>query len=400
MTTVDAVLTRSLVRPRVSAVRCAQQCASAGGGTPVKQRQLAFVALLFLIGAGQPCVCEAESEEPLDEITVKGQRLRGTVISLGSETIEFETIYGSGTLRIPLEHIEDIDTAVPMRVYFGESDETVAGRLVGVHDGLLVVGEDPTTQVSVDLAEIRYGIAQPRYEESFWRRLRSDFREWNVEFDLSLDFEQGALDKSKARISAEVARRRDPFRLRMQAAYAIDVQQLRDEPEQTTKDEFSGSILGEYDLWRKLAVFGLMGGEFDIPRRVEARIFPTVGLGYRIFDSERATLQPKLGFGYVYEDFTDEGSNANTNSYASGFIGLDGSYRWEMGAELRGRFGYWPGLTSPGKNWLFRSELTATVPIWDPLAFRATLININDNNPSPDTGNNKFQTIMGLALDF
>ena len=27
-------------------------------------------------------------------------------------------------------------------------------------------------------------------------------------------------------------------------------------------------------------------------------------------------------------------------------------------------------------------------------------ININDNNPAPDTGNNKFHTIMGLALRF
>jgi hypothetical protein len=366
----------------------------------VYQRQLAFLALLILLGAGQPSVSAAESEEPVDEITVKGQTLRGTLISLGSDTIEFETIYGSGTLQISLEDVEDIETAVPVRVYFGESDETVAGRLVGVRDGLLVVGEDPTTQATVDLADIRYGIAQPRYEESFFRRLRSDFREWNLEFDVSLDFEQGALDKNKARIAGEVSRRRDPFRLRMQAAYAIDVQQLHGEPEQTTKDEFSGTILGEYDVWRKLAVFGLMGGEFDIPRRVEARIFPTAGLGYRIFDSERAMLQPKLGFGYVYEDFQDVGSDSNTNDYPSAFIGLDGSYTWEMGAELRARLGYWPGLVSPDENWLFRSELTATVPIWDPLAFRATIINVNDNNPAPDTGNNKFHTIMGLALRF
>jgi hypothetical protein len=366
----------------------------------VKQHQLAFLALLILIGAGQPCVCSAEPAEPVDEITVKGQTLRGTVVRLGNETIEFETIYGEGTLRIPLEDVEDIDTALPIRVYFGESDETVAGRLVGVRDGHLLVGEESATQVSVDVAEIHYGIAQPRYEESFFRRLRSDFREWNVELDVSLDFEQGALDKNKARLSGEVARRRDPFRLRVQAGYAIDTQQLRDEPEQTTKDEFSGSILGEYDLWRRLVLFGLMGGEFDIPRRVEARIYPTAGLGYRIFDSERALLQPKLGFGYVYEDFKDEGSDSNTNSYAAAFLGLDASYTWDMGAELRFRLGYWPGLVSPGKNWLFRSELTATVPIWDPLAFRTTIININDNNPSPDTGNNKFHTIMGLALRF
>ncbi len=107
-----------------------------------------------------------------------------------------------------------------------------------------------------------------------------------------------------------------------------------------------------------------------------------------------------LGFGYVYEDFRDEGTQSNTNSYASGFIGLDASYKWDIGAELRGSIGYWPGLANTRHSWLFRSELTATVPIWDPLAFRATIININDNNPDPNTGNNKFQTIMGVALRF
>lgn len=364
------------------------------------QRQLALVVLLVLLGAGQASLSSAESGEPVDEITVKGQTLRGTLLSLGSETIEFDTIYGSGTLHIPLEDVEDIETAVPVRVYFGESDETVAGPLVGVRDGLLLVGEASKTQVSVALDDIRYGIPQPRYEESFIRRLRSDFRAWNVELDVSLDFDQGALDKQKARIAGEVSHRSDPFRLRMQAAYAVDIQKLRGNPEETTKDEFSGTFLAEYDVWKKLVGFGLMGGEFDRPRRVETRLFPTAGLGYRIFDSERVKIQPKLGFGYVYEEFKDTGSGNNTNDYAAGYLGLDGSYRWDTGAELRARLGYWPGLVHPRHNWLFRSELTATVPIWDPLALRTTIININDNNPSPDTGNNKFQTIMGLTLDF
>ena len=366
----------------------------------MNQRHLILLAMAVLLGAGLASLAAAESAEPVDEITVKGQTLRGTIVSLGSDTVEFETVYGSGTLRIPFEDIEDIETAEPLRVYFGARDEAVAGRLVGVRDGLLLVGDDPETEVTVDLGDIRYGLPQPRYEASFWQRLRSDFREWNLELDISLDFEQGALEKTKARIGGEVSRRRDPFRLRMQLAYAIDVQKLRNEPKQTTKDEFSGSVLGEYSLWRGLVGWSLMGGEFDLPRRVDARLFPTAGLGYRIYDSERVSLQPKLGFGYVYEEFANPTRGSSTNRYASGFIGLDASYRWEFGAELRGRLGYWPGLQSPGHNWLFRSEITATVPIWDPLAFRATLININDNNPDPDTGNNKFQTIMGLALRF
>jgi len=45
----------------------------------VNQRQLACLTLLIVLGAGQPTTGAAEPEEPLDEITVKGQTLRGTV---------------------------------------------------------------------------------------------------------------------------------------------------------------------------------------------------------------------------------------------------------------------------------------------------------------------------------
>jgi hypothetical protein len=362
----------------------------------VNQRRIALLAFSAWALAAPAGVAAAAPSEPTDQVTVKGQVLHGHIVSFGDETLELETIYGEGTLRIKLVDIEDIKTVEPVRLYFGDRDETASGKLVAVEDGMLVLREDPDEQLSVPVAEIRYGLPQPEYDESFWRRLRSDFREWQLELDLSVDFEQGALDKNKARIGGSIDRRRDPFRLHAQVAYAIDVQQLRDEPEQTTKDEFSGMIVAEYDVWRKAIAFALMGGEFDIPRGVEARLYPTAGIGYRLFDTERSGLTPQLGFGYVYEDF--QGQQAN--DYASGFLGLECFYVWQAGPEIRARLGYWPGLASPGKNWLFRSEVTATVPLWDPLAFRATFININDNNPTPDTGNNKFQTIMGLALRF
>lgn len=352
--------------------------------------------LALLLGASLSQPASAAPSDPVDRVTVKGQVLLGTVVRLGDETLEFETIYGEGALHIRLEDIENIETVEPMRVYFGDDDETASGRLVGVEEDMLVLGEDPDEQVTVAVNSIQYGLPQPSYDKSFWQRLRSDFREWNLEFDMSLDLEQGALEKNKARIGGRVDRRRKPFRLHVEVSYAIDIQTLRDEPQQTTKDEFSGVLVGEYDLWRKLIAFGLMGGEFDRPRRVEARVFPTSGVGYRFFDSERSRLTPLLGFGWVFEDF----KGSDSNNYASAYLGLEGLYRLKAGPELRGRFGYWPALAGAGKHWLFRSELTATVPLWDPLAFRATLININDNNPAPDTGNNKFQTIMGIAVRF
>ncbi|MDJ0847816.1 MAG: DUF481 domain-containing protein [Myxococcota bacterium] len=356
---------------------------------------LALLAGLILLPA--VAVADAEPPETYDEITVKGQTLRGTIVRMGSETVEFETIYGQGTLRIPLEDLEDVQTDEPFRVYFGDHDETMGGQLVGVRDGMLLVGDTPDEAVTVALDEIRFGVSQPEYEKSFLNRLRSDFRHWNAELELSLNFEEGAVEKQKVRIGGLITRRRDPLRLRLQYSYAFDQQKRRDNPRQTTKDEFAGVLLGEYTVWKKLFVFGLMGGEFDRPRKVEARLFPTGGVGYRVYDSERAELSPRLGFGWVFNSFQDDFDNKD---FASLYLGLVGSYEFENGALLRGEAAYWPGLSDPSDDWLFRSEVSLTVPVWDPISIRGTIININDDNPTEDTGNNKFETLFGIVLTF
>lgn len=337
-----------------------------------------------------------EPEEYPDTVTVKGQTLRGRIVRIRSETLELDTIYGEGSVHIPLEDIEHVESGEPFRVYFGSDDETVGGRLLDVREGMLVVGDDPADAVTVDLDEVHFGVSQPEYERSFWNRLRSDFREWGAELELGMNFEEGAIEKRKLRFGGRIDRRREPFRLRVEAAYAFDREQRRADPAQTTKNEFSGTLLGQYTLWKKLFGFGLMGGEFDYPRGVAARLYPTAGVGWRWFDTERATLSPQIGFGWVLEDF----ETVESNNYAAIHFGLEGRYEFWKGSVLRGTAGYWPDITSPGENWLFRTELSLTVPVWDPLSLRGTIININDNNPTPDTGNNKFETLLGIVLNF
>ena len=57
-------------------------------------------------------------------------------------------------------------------------------------------------------------------------------------------------------------------------------------------------------------------------------------------------------------------------------------------------------VPSPWDDYLFRWEANLTIPLVDPLALRLRITDVNDNNPSPDVGNNKFTTTLGLALRF
>jgi hypothetical protein len=59
-----------------------------------------------------------------------------------------------------------------------------------------------------------------------------------------------------------------------------------------------------------------------------------------------------------------------------------------------------PSFVGSGDHRLLRFELAYAVPIWDPIALKAGVRNVFDDNPSDDTGNNKFTTFLGLALQF
>ena len=53
---------------------------------------------------------------------------------------------------------------------------------------------------------------------------------------------------------------------------------------------------------------------------------------------------------------------------------------------------YYPSLEDPHEDWIFRSNLNFTVPLFDFLSIKLAFNLINDSNPNPDVGNNKTTT--------
>ena len=103
-----------------------------------------------------------------------------------------------------------------------------------------------------------------------------------------------------------------------------------------------------------------------------------------------------MGIGYVDADFGDIGSD----SFVSWYFGLSGSYDFGRGMVLSAWALYMPKIDDPGDDWLFRTELDFSVPIFDPIAVRLRLTNVNDNNPTPEVGENKFTAAILLSLMF
>ena len=353
-----------------------------------------FLALLVPTAAARGGGTVAGGDVP-DTVAVQGQRLKGWIRLLDSEGVTLDTAYGKGEIKIDYQDIEQISSQRPFRIYYGE-DHVVQGRILGIEKGLLSIGMIPESAVSIKAAAIVTGLALQEYETSWLSRMRTDFRHWNANLALGWRYERTAVDKNKLEFGFRLARRKSPTRLVFDFRYAYEIQKSSGGVEATTKDELTTYILGEYDLRDQWFLFARPAVEKDLPRLIERRLFPAAGIGYRFYEDKKFLLQLPFGFGYVDEEFKDFGEN----TYTAGYIGFEGLYTFKNGMTISGNLLYMPGLDDPGEEGLFRFDFDFKLPIVDPVALLFRFTNVNDNNPDPEVGDNKFTTFMALSLDF
>jgi len=250
------------------------------------------------------------------------------------------------------------------------------------------------TEVGVD--EITGGISENDFESSWIKRFKARHPWWKGSLDLGWNLEETAIDKIKIAAGLSIERRRKPTRFVGDVRYAYEAQGPKDEEKQTTKDEFRGFLLGEYDLSRKWFCFVDPAGEFDKIRGVDVRLYPSLGVGYRFVETERSLLQVQAGPGYVYEEFI----NFGRNDYFAAQVGVEARHRFGKYLNCGLRLFYMPGIPDYRHDWLFRTELDVGVPITEFLSMKLNFTEVSDNNPTPDVGGNKLTTTLGLAVTF
>ncbi len=94
----------------------------------------------------------------------------------------------------------------------------------------------------------------------------------------------------------------------------------------------------------------------------------------------------------------------NTKEGCIAALNLFGKYQWDEVPVLRtlivdGFMLYYPGLDYE-KDWIMRSNLNFTVPLFDFFSVKLAFDFINDSNPNPEVGNNKTTTKLLFGVDF
>ena len=337
----------------------------------------------------------AATDPPPDEVTVKGTTLKGRVLSLEADGIRFEPLYGKGEILIRYGDIEQIQTQMEYHIHHSDNQE-IQGRLVGKEGDRLLIGADAETAFRLNPGSILRGIPEVTHERSWVARLRSRYPWWKASLDAGWVFEKSAADTTKISLGFNAERRKSPTRFVGDLRYAFESQRTATTPDSTTKDEMRGFLLGEYDLSRKWFSFAAPAVEWDRPRGIKVRTYSGAGVGYRFLETKKDLFQLQLGPGYVYEEFTDLGSN----DYWAAFIGLEARYAFGPYFNAHLHMLWMPGIQNIHKNWLYRADLEFSVPITQLISMKLRFNEVNDNNPSPEVGNNKLTSTLLLSLGF
>ncbi len=336
----------------------------------------------------------------IDTIVVKGSVLQGQIDQLTSEHIQFKLIYGSGSIRIKYSDIESIQTEHEYHIYF-DGKET-DGHITGIKDHAFLKVMHGEIEELITIAKIDRFVISTKEDDSFENVLRNAMPYWSGNIDIGIELENGSNLKHKLKINGHIERNKGANRTFFDLYYDYELTKTPDSNE-TVLNKDEQYLFGENDYtFLPQHLFFLQSGyDYDIPRGVKGRVYPAVGYGYKLGTKRDAWIQFKVGAGYVYEDFIDYGYD----QYAAGFVGIDARYRIEglavlEGVLLEGSVFYMPGLKQPSEHWLYRSNSSISFPIGNTLSFKMALRTVNDNNPSPDVGNNKMTFDLYLSARF
>jgi hypothetical protein len=350
-------------------------------------RGLGFVLMLGVLTSARQSVA--------DEVTVKGTVLQGTITSLSASTVELKTVYGKGTLAIPVADIQNLTTDASCVVYYGEEAKST-GRLLGIEQGKLLVGTARASATPVDISTILFMRGAEGVGD-----LRSQWRYWHGNVGAAVNVQQATTDTTGFLFALGATRAKAPTRLILGASYRYATQKLQHEDRTITQDQLKGLARGEYDFTPR--VYGYVSGDgtYDGVQRLSIRGVPKAGIGYvfwqeQLDEERRNFLQADVGGAWVYERYF----GGEDNSYAAIAFGALAGYYLPYGAHADWHMDYLPAVDDFTRNYLLRNELGLTVPLVAVLNGRFSLLDEYQGKTAPDTNHNNLFLTAGLSVEW
>ena len=350
-----------------------------------------WIFAVFWLAAGVLPVPNASAAEVIS----KNKALEGSVVGVTAEGVKFQTIYGKGTILIEWGDVEAIRSDKQFLVLYGE-DEEVIGRIWGLEDGELLVGQDPAATTRIPVVQIYRSFTRDQYEQSRLERLRARYRYWTANFDLAFGFTDATTDTSNLSTALELRRRKKPFNFFFGGYYWFRSTKESGESRVTDENRLLGRTRLDYDLSDRTFAFGQVSAEYDEIQNLSLRTDPAVGIGYRFIKREKLMLSGRSGPGYVYQRFFGGGKE----NFFTILFGGDLEAELPHGSKFNLQVEYLPEVFDWKDNYLIRTFADWTWPIIGWMDFKIAVVNIYNNQPDEDTEHNSFTMTAGLSLRF
>jgi putative salt-induced outer membrane protein YdiY len=280
-------------------------------------------------------------------------------------------------------------------VLYGDAEEVV-GRIWGLKDGELMVGQNPESSTRIPVEQIYRSFTRDQYEQSRLERLRARFRYWTANFDLAFGFTDATTNTTNLSTALELRRRRKPYDFFFGGYYFFRSSKESGESSTTDENRLLGRTRLDRDLSERTFAFGQATAEYDEIQNLSLRTDPAVGLGYRFVNREKLMIAGRSGPGFMYQRFF----GGDTDNYFTILFGGDLVANLPYGSKFTLKAEYLPKVMDWKDSYLLRTFADWTLPISDWLDFKIALLNIYYSSPPDDTENNTFTTTAGISFRF
>ena len=360
-----------------------------------------FLTLSFFVYAGGNSDMPSETEEIKDTIVVHGMVLHGRVMDLGPEKLSFKLLYSEGLNHIAYKDIESIMTKYNYHISFKRMD--IEGRVVGIEENTYLKVMEGENLRTIKIADIDNFVIAIVDDDSFENRVRNKFPYAKGNINVGLEIESGNSQKNKVDVQLNLRHKQAEHEVNFFLDYAFETTKTEDTKLVHNKDELVSILTYKNHFTNNEFYYAALSADYDRPRHIQNRFIPNAGYGHRFRFDKAQWLEPSIGVGYATTEYTD--NLFPDKDFAVAALQLSGKYQLDDLAILNtliidGFMIYYPSLEDPHEDWIFRSNLNFTVPLFDFLSIKLAFNLINDSNPNPDVGNNKTTTKLLFGVDF
>jgi len=345
----------------------------------------------------------SEEEDIRDTIVVHGMILHGKITKIGTDRLSFQILYSKGQSHFAYRDIDSVKTKYNYHISYNRID--IEGKIVGIEDKqyLKVVDKDDKLR-TVKIADIDNFVMSVNDDDSFENRVRNRMPFTKGNINVGFQLENGSTIKNSIDFQLNLKHKQAQHEVLLYVDYEFETRETETTPKYDYTDELVGILTYRNHFDNNQFWYATLAADYDRPRQIKNRYIPSAGYGYRFEFDKSVWLEPFMGLAYATTRYTDDALYPD-NNFAAASFGLTGKYRMDDIAIINtfivdGFVMYYPSLENYDEDWILRSNVNFTIPLFDFLSVKLAVNYINDSNPDLTVGNNKTTTKLMFGLDF